>query len=104
MGRRDEFEDDGRTVADMSDLAGIGLFGRHSAAWQRVSKGDRRDSGRDEGSTEGSLTGKNTREEMPFTWQERIRYIFMALGAAFLIGAVLLGGVAAVIWLFVLYD
>ena len=58
MGRRDEFEDDGRTVADMSDLAGIGLFGRHSAAWQRVSKGDRRDSGRDEGSTEGSLTGR----------------------------------------------
>ena len=30
MGRRDEFEDDGRTVADMSDLAGVGLFGRHS--------------------------------------------------------------------------
>ncbi len=104
MGRRDEFEDDGRTVADMSDLTGIGLFGRHSAAWQRVSKGDRRDSGRDEGSTEGSLTGKNTREEMPFTWQERVRYIFMALGAAFLIGAVLLGGVAAVIWLITLYD
>ena len=67
-------------------------------------KGDRRDSGRDEGSTEGSLTGKNTREEMPFTWQERVRYIFMALGAAFLIGAVLLGGVAAVIWLITLYD
>ncbi len=33
-----------------------------------------------------------------------MRYIVMALGAAFLIGAVLLGGVAAVIWLFVLYD
>ena len=34
MGRRDEFEDDGRTVADMSDLEGVGLFGRHSSAWQ----------------------------------------------------------------------
>ena len=101
MGRRDEFEDDGRTVADMSDLAGVGLFGRHSSAWQSAPKGDRRD---DAGGAGDSVTGKNTREEMPFTWQERVRYIFMALGAAFLIGAVLLGGVAAVIWLFVLYD
>ena len=101
MGRRDEFEDDGRTVADMSDLAGVGLFGRHSSAWQSAPKGDRRD---DAGAAGDSGAGKNPWEDTPFTWRERMRYIVMALGAAFLIGAVLLGGVAAVIWLFVLYD
>ena len=97
MGRRDEFEDDGRTVADMSDLAGVGQVN----AWQSAPKGDRRD---DAGGGGDSGAGKNPWEDTPFTWRERMRYIVMALGAAFLIGAVLLGGVAAVIWLFVLYD
>lgn len=96
MGRRDEFEDDGRTVADMSDLEGIGLFGRRTP----VSSGGRKDVRRED----GSGAGENPWEDMPFTWQERARYIFMALGAAFLIGAVLLGGVGVVIWLFTLYD
>ena len=96
MGRRDEFEDDGRTVADMSDLEGIGLFGRRTPA----SSGGRKDVRRED----GSEAGENPWEDMPFTWQERARYIFMALGSAFLIGAVLLGGVGVVIWLFTLYD
>lgn len=98
MSRQDKFEDDGRIVADMSDLEGVGLFGRRRSL---ASRGERKNGG-DE--AEGGGTQRNPWEDMPFTWQERVRYIFMALGAAFLIGAVLLGGVAAVIWLFTLYD
>lgn len=105
MKRRDEFEDDGRIVADMSDLEGVGLFGRRRTL---ASRGGRRNAGREDTSENsgmsGSETGRNPWEDMPFTWQERMRYIFMALGAAFLIGAVLLGGVAVVIWLITLYD
>lgn len=103
MNWRDEAEDDGRIIADMSDLEGIGLFGRRSAASRRGRWRERSDDGSENGA-EGSATGRNPWEDTPFTWKERVRYIFMALGAAFLIGAVLLGGVAAVIWLITLYD
>ena len=103
MKRWDEFEDDGRIVADMSDLEGVGLFGRRAAVSRRGRKNDRREDNGD-GGIEAGRTGRDPWEDMPFTWQERVRYIFMALGAAFLIGAVLLGGVAAVIWVITLYD
>lgn len=97
MSRQDKFEDDGRVVADMSDLEGPGLFGGHSrSSWnERKRKGEC-------GSPEDRE--KNPWEDVPFTWRERVRYIMMALSAALLIGLVLLGGVAVVIWLFTLYD
>lgn len=105
MKRRDEFEDDGRIVADMSDLEGVGLFGRRRTLASRGGrKNVRREADGESGGAEGSGTGRNPWEDTPFTWQERLRYIFMALGAAFLIGAVLLGGIAVVIWLITLYD
>lgn len=104
MKRRDEFEDDGRIVADMSDLEGVGLFGRRAAVSRRGRKNDRREDNSNNGGIEDGGTGRDPWEDMPFTWQERVRYIFMALGAAFLIGAVLLSGIGAVIWLITLYD
>lgn len=91
MKRQDELEDDGRIVADMSGLENTGLFGGRSHA----SKKERKNADR---------SGEPGMEDTCFSWQERARYILMALGAAFLIGAVLLGGLAAVIWLFTLYD
>lgn len=105
MDRRNEPEDDGRIVADMSGLETAGLFGRRP----RASKRERKNAdGFGETGMEGGLetagTGRNPWEDTSFSWQERVRYIVMALGAAFLIGAVLLGGLAVVIWLFTLYD
>lgn len=97
MSRQGKFEDDGRVVADMSDLEGPGLFGGHfRGSWNG------RKSKRESESLEDRE--RNPWEDVPFTWQERMRYIMMALGAALLIGLVLLGGVAVVIWLFTLYD
>lgn len=88
MGRKEEFEDDGRMIADMSGIEGNSLFGRRShTSWAK-----RKKEGRDD-----------ILPVPPFTWQERVRYIVMALGAALLIGVVLLGGIALVIWLFTLY-
>lgn len=104
MKRRDEFEDDGRIVADMSDLAGVGLFGRRRTQALRGRRNVNQNAVREGGGDEGDDAGPKPWEDMPFTWQERARYIFMALGAAFLIGAVLLGGIAVVIWLITLYD
>lgn len=92
MGRQDEFEDDGRMIADMSGLESTGLFGGRSHNSWRKRKQERR-----QDSAECGV------EDIPFTWQERARYIVMALSAALLIGVVLLSGIALVIWLFTLY-
>ena len=95
MGRKDKFEDDGRTIADMSGIESAGLFGRRPRT--SPAKKDGRRNSSDQNDTENMLPIP------PFTWQERIRYVVMALGAALLIGVVLLGGIAFVIWLFTLY-
>lgn len=92
MRRRDSFEDDGRTVADMSGLESPGLFGRRSRSSQtEVEYPDVREKER------------NPWEEAPFTWKERLRYMGVALGAALSIAFVFLAGIALVIWLITLY-
>ncbi len=96
MKRRKEFEDDGRTIADMS-----GLDGRSGSA-----KGNEKGNSYSEGrGTEGS----RQREERPwenssFSWKERFYYIGAALEAALLIALVFLAGIALVIWLITLYG
>lgn len=88
MSRKEEFEDDGRMIADMSGIEGNRLFGRRSYTSRAKQKDEEKD---------------NILPVPPFTWQERVRYIVMALGAALLIGLVLLVGIAFIIWLFTLY-
>lgn len=98
MSRRDSFEDDGRTVADMSGLEGTGLFGRRphsSRTEQRNTPGSRDDD---------TVREQNPWEKTSFTWKERVRYMGVALGAALSIAFVLLAGIAFIIWLFTLYT
>lgn len=100
MSRQDKFEDDGRTIADMSELEGMGLFGRRPHSLQNGRK-----------DTHGSISGggadgvreRQPWEDAPFTWRERLRYMGMALGAALSIAFVFLAGLALVIWLITLY-
>ena len=92
MSRRNDFEDDGRTVADMSGLESPGLFGRRS----RSSQAGRKHS--DHGESE-----RNPWEDAPFTWKERLRYMGVALGVALSIAFVFLAGIAFIIWLITLY-
>lgn len=92
MSRRDSFEDDGRTVADMSGLESTGLFGRRS----RSSRTER-------GCFDDGEKERNPWEDAPFTWKERLRYMGVALGAALSIAFVLLAGLALIIWLITLY-
>lgn len=97
MRRRDFLEDDGRTVADMSGLESPGLFGRRFQSSQSEKKNDSGDGGT------GGGHERKPWEDAPFTWQERLRYMGMALGAALLIAVILLAGIALIIWLFTLY-
>lgn len=92
MKNHDDFEDDGRTVADMSMLEGNGLFrGRsHSSRNKNESVSNREN-------------GAAPWEDAPFTWGERLRYMGVALGAALSIAFVLLAGMAFIIWLLTLY-
>lgn len=92
MSRRDSFEDDGRTVADMSGLESTGLFGRRS----RSSQAGRKHPDNDE-------SKRNAWEDAPFTWGERLRYMGAALGAALSVAFVFLAGIALIIWLITLY-
>lgn len=101
MSRREQFEDDGRTIADMSGLESPGLFGRHLRSLQNGKK-DMNHSISGSGSAEGARE-RQPWEDAPFTWRERMRYMGMALGAALSIAFVFLAGLALVIWLITLY-
>ena len=54
MSRREQFEDDGRTIADMSGLESPGLFGRHPRSLQNGKK-DMHHSISGSGSAEGAI-------------------------------------------------
>ena len=86
MKRRDDFEDDGRTIADMSGMDGI----RPSSLFQSPQKKD-------------SGEARPAWEDAPFTWKERLYCAGAALSAALLIALVFLAGIALVIWLITLY-
>ncbi|MCM1251988.1 MAG: hypothetical protein NC321_04140 [Clostridium sp.] len=90
--RRDNFEDDGRTVADMSALENTGIFRRRSHSSQTEKKSVHKDE-----------NAAHPWEDAPFSWKERIRYMGVALGAALSIAFVLLAGIALIIWLLTLY-
>lgn len=92
MRRREDFEDDGRTIADMSGMESPGMFGRRPSSSQT-----KKEQPYDEGDR------KNPWEDAPFTWKERFHYMGMALGAALLIAFVFLAGIALIIWLITLY-
>ena len=92
MSRRNDFEDDGRTVADMSGLESPGLFGRRSRSSQ---------TGREH--PDNGESERNPWEDAPFSWKERLRYMGVALAAALSIAFVFLAGIALIIWLITLY-
>lgn len=93
MSRRDNFEDDGRTIADMSALESTGLFRRRSHSSQAGRKHPDSD----------EKERAPWEEDAPFTWKERLRYMGVALGAALSIAFVFLAGIAFIIWLITLY-
>lgn len=93
-----KFEDDGRTVADMSSLDGNSSFLFRKARQLRQEKPK---------PNEGNMTEEGLRrppyEDAPFTFRERIHYVGMALAASLAIAAVFLSGIALIIWLITLY-
>ena len=92
MKNHNDFEDDGRTIADMSTLESTGLFRRRSHSSQNKNE-----------SVRNRENGAAPWEDAPFTWGERLRYMGVALGAALSIAFVLLAGMALIIWLLTLY-
>ena len=75
------FEDDGRVIADMSELSGSrplepNLSDNLETGW----------------------------EPPPFSWKERFHYIGAALGAALMIALAFVAGLGFVIWLITLYG
>ena len=96
MRRRRDFEDDGRTIADMSGLGGevSDRSGFGTTAPEHPSARQERERGH---AVEGW-------QNPPFSWKERLHYMGAALGAALLIALVFLGGLALVIWLVTLYG
>lgn len=100
MSRRRDFEDDGRTIADMS-----GLSGKDSdrSGPGRAPKGPSARPGRETGHAPAGGQDASW-ENTPFSWKERFHYMGAALGAALLIALAFLGGLALVIWLVTLYG
>lgn len=101
MSRRRDFEDDGRTIADMSGLSGkdSDRSGPGRAAPERTApKGLSTRPGRETGHAPEGW------QDTPFSWKERFHYMGAALGAALLIALAFLGGLALVIWLVTLYG
>ena len=102
MSRRERFEDDGRTIADMS-----GLDGRTSSEKESAGKGFSLEGSHPVGNGEGGRPlwhNDPSFEAPPFSWRERLHYIGAALGAALLIAFVFLGGLGVVMWLITLYG
>ncbi len=107
MSHKRDFEDDGRTIADMS-----GLGDAHPEKWGSI-RGEGAYRGAYRGADESASTGRPRENELherrpwedaPFTWKERFHYMGAALGAALLIAFAFLGGLAVVIWLITLYG
>ncbi len=88
MNNHNDFEDDGRTIADMSMLEGTGLFRRRSHSSRNKNE-----------SVSNRENGAAPWEDAPFTWGERLRYMGVAHGAALSIALVLLAGIAFIHWL-----
>lgn len=92
MGKDNDYEDDGRTVADMSMLGE-----RHGSFLNRRFF------------SQGKSEGENTklpsymRDSEALTWKERLYYAGGALAASLLIALIFLGGIAFIIWLITLY-
>lgn len=101
MSRKKKFEDDGRTIADMSGLDGNVGGGKENFRQNSFSLGER-GIGRDGG--QERPVWEEQPGMSPFSWSERFRYMGAALGAALLIAFVFLGGIALVIWLITLYG
>lgn len=78
-------DDDGRTIADMSDLTPSSPFRMKRPVSQN----------RDPSSEEGPAP-------QPFTREERRLYVFGALKAALLIGLAFLAGLGLIVWLLTL--
>lgn len=116
MSRRRDFEDDGRTIADMSGLSGRNSdrSGPGRTAPERTApKGPTARPGRETGHAPAGwqdTSWENTPREdtpweySPISWKERFHYMGAALGAALLIALAFLGGLALVIWLVTLYG
>lgn len=111
MSRRRDFEDDGRTIADMSGLSGkdSDRSGPGRTAPERTApKGPSARPGREMGHApagwQDTSWGDTPWENTPFSWKERFHYMGAALGAALLIALAFLGGLALVIWLVTLYG
>lgn len=86
------FEDDGRTIADMSGIDGYsgsalmrGLFAKKNKERQ---------------SSETQIDESSLQEQMPK--EERRAYVLGAIGAVLLIGAAFMGGIGLIIWLMTL--
>lgn len=111
MSRRRDFEDDGRTIADMSglsgkdsDRSGPGRTAPERTAPKGLSTRPGRETGHAPEGWQDTSWEDTPWENTPFFWKERFHYMGAALGAALLIALAFLGGLALVIWLVTLYG
>jgi hypothetical protein len=94
---RDEITDDGRTIADMSDVP----HGMLSGLWHPSMDGRQRHRSAS-WSEERETAKKQPWEDAPISRKERFWYMFGALKAALLIGFAYLAGLALLIGLMLL--
>lgn len=105
--RRSGFEDDGRTIVDMSGVEGHGslLSGMIGLRGDRLSRRKKKDvaAGANDGAAGDGASADGADDRVVLTRQERRWYIFGALKAAILIFLAFAIGLGLVILLMVLF-
>lgn len=96
-------EDDGRTVADMSQVSGGHLFGRHHRYSREMQSGPGGFGGQQSRWEMQRPTEERPWENAPFTRKERWMYTLGALKASLLIGLVYLAGLGLLVGLMVFF-
>ncbi|MCD7957542.1 MAG: hypothetical protein LUG93_17720 [Lachnospiraceae bacterium] len=94
-------DDDGRTIADMSQVERPGMFGHLPRSFSDRQKGHT-DSGRN-ASPRTAHDGADGLEQPPFSRMERMKYTWMALRAGLLVALVYILGCGLVIALLYLF-
>ncbi len=90
------YDDDGRTIADMSGVSAPGMFG-HLPKGMTGSNRGKRDVSDTEKDGDHSKNIVKIEPQPPFTGRETRKYTFAALKAGMLIGMVYLAGICALI-------
>lgn len=96
---KEAYIDDGRTIADMSEVTRPGMFGHLPGSMKNNGSESHRGFGTGERASHSQAGGREGSEQPPFTRRERRMYTFAAMKAGLLIGLVYIIGCCVVIGL-----